>query len=109
VESKTIKPDDPIFPLEFEMPEASEEQCKAVLEVMRNEPVIEVKRLQTLVAAGTENGFQTTLKWMFDKGVLLRTRRMDAYLDPDMIGESMGKPVFSIQSVDFSTDVIVIS
>jgi glycosyltransferase involved in cell wall biosynthesis len=108
VEANTLKPDDPIFPLEFEIPEASREECKAVLAVMRNEPVIEVKRLDKLIATRADNGFQTTLKWMLDKGILLRTKRMDAYLDPDMIGENMGKPVFSIHSVDFATDVIVV-
>ncbi len=108
VEANTLKPDDPIFPLEFEIPEAHQDECKAMLEVMRNEPVIEVKRLDKLIAARAENGFQTTLKWMLYKGILLRTKRMDAYLDPDMIGANMGKPVFSIHSVDFATDVIVI-
>jgi glycosyltransferase involved in cell wall biosynthesis len=108
VEANTLKPDDPIFPLEFEIPEAHQDECKAMLEVMRNEPVIEVKRLDKLIAARAENRFQTTLKWMLYKGILLRTKRMDAYLDPDMIGAIMGKPVFSIHSVDFATDVIVI-
>jgi len=108
VESKTMMPDDPIFPLEFEIPDAHQEQCKAVLEVMRTEPVIEIKRLEKLMAAPAENGFQATLKWMLYKGILLRTKRMDAYLDPDMIGENMGKPVFSIQRVNLATDVLVI-
>jgi len=106
-ESGVIKPDDPIFPLEFEIPAVYQEQCKAVLEILRNEPVVELKRLEKLMA-GRANNLQTTLKWMLDKGILLRTKIMDAYLDPDMIGNKMGKPVFSIQSVNFATDVIAI-
>ena len=108
VESGTIKLDDPIFPIEFVIPKAIQEQCKALLEVMTNEPVIEVKRLEKLIAVRGDNGFQNTLEWMLDKGILLRTKTMDGYLDPDMIGKKMGQPVFSIQSVNFATDVIVI-
>ena len=108
VESGTIKLDDPIFPIEFVIPKAIQEQCKALLEVMTNEPVIEVKRLEKLIAVHGDNGFQNTLEWMLDKGILLRTKTMDGYLDPDMIGKKMGQPVFSIQSVNFATDVIVI-
>jgi hypothetical protein len=33
---------------------------------------------------------------------------MDAYIDPEMIGERIGRPVFSIQNVDLATDVIAI-
>lgn len=108
VESRTLMPDDPIFPLEYEIPEAYREQCKAVLEVMANEPVIEVKRLEKLIATGGDNAFQTTLKWMLDKGILLRTKLMDTYLDPDMVGKKMSKPVLSIQRVNAATDVLVI-
>jgi len=108
VESGTIKLDDPIFPIEFVIPKTIQEQCKALLEVMTNEPVIEVKHLEKLIAMREDNGFQNTLEWMLDKGILLRTKPMDGYLDPDMIGKKMGQPVFSIQSVNFATDVIVI-
>jgi glycosyltransferase involved in cell wall biosynthesis len=108
VESKKILPDDPIFPLEFEMPGNNQEQIRAVLEVMKNEPVIEVKRLEKLIAVRGDNEFQTTVKWMLDKGILLRTKLMDTYLDPDMVGKKMGKPVFSIQRVNSATDVLVI-
>ncbi len=51
---------------------------------------------------------QGTLKWMLEKGILLRTNLMDAYFEADMIGGQMGQPVFSIQAVDYATDVIVI-
>jgi hypothetical protein len=33
---------------------------------------------------------------------------MDNYIEPDMIGEQMGKPVFSIQPVDYTSDVVVV-
>jgi len=108
LESGTIKLDDPIFPLEFVIPEAIHKQCEAMLDVLRNEPVVEVRRLEKLIGSRRDNGFQHTLEWMLDKGILLRTKTMNGYLDPDMIGEKMGKPVFSIQSVNFASDVIVI-
>ena len=45
---------------------------------------------------------------MLDKGILLRTKLMDTYLDPDMVGKKMSKPVLSIQRVNAATDVLVI-
>ena len=45
---------------------------------------------------------------MFKKEILLGTNLMDAYLEPDMVGEQMGQPIFSIQAVDYATDVIAI-
>jgi len=107
-EGKLLLPDDPIFPLEFEIPEAIHATVEAILEALRKQPVISVQSLQQSLPASVQSYVQSTLKWMLEKGIVLRTKLMDAYLEPDMIGERMGQPAFSIQPVDFATDVIVI-
>lgn len=103
-----IQVDDPIFPVEITVPDAERKTCEAILEVLRKEPVIQLERLEHLVNAQARGSLQTTLKWMIDAGVVLRARKMDADIHPQVIEEQMGKPLFSIQSVDFTTDIIVI-
>ncbi len=103
-----IKVDDPIFPSELIVPEVNRKTCEAVLDILRKEPVIQLERLEHLIHAQARSSLQTTLKWLIDAGVLLRTRKMDADVHPQVIEELMGKPLFSIQSVDFTTDIIVI-
>jgi hypothetical protein len=105
VEENVIKLDDPIFPLEFSIPEANRGMVEQTLEVLRKQPIISLKSLQESIPAPS---LQTGLQWLLEKGIVLRTKVMDAYLEPDMIGEQMGQSVFSIQPVDFATDVIVI-
>lgn len=107
-EDQLIKIDDPIFPLEFAMPEANRQTGDAILGVLRTQPVISVESLQQLVPAALQSCFQSTVKWMLEKGIVLRSRVMDASIEADMVGDRMGQPVFSIQPVDFTTDVIVI-
>jgi Glycosyl transferases group 1 len=105
VEENVIKLDDPIFPLEFSIPEANRGMVEQTLEVLRKQPIISLKSLQETIPAPS---LQPALQWLLEKGIVLRTKVMDAYLEPDMIGEQMGQSVFSIQPVDFATDVIVI-
>jgi hypothetical protein len=76
--------------------------------VLRKQPVISVESLQQLIPGPLQSCFQSTVKWMLEKGIVLRSRVMDASIEADMVGECMAQPVFSIQTVDFTTDVIVI-
>jgi glycosyltransferase involved in cell wall biosynthesis len=107
-EENLIKLDDPIFPLEFVMPKAIQKAGEAIFAVLRKQPVISIESLQRTIAADMQNGLQTTLQWMIERGILLRTIIMNASIEPDMIGGRMGQPVFAIQPVDYATDVIVI-
>jgi glycosyltransferase involved in cell wall biosynthesis len=107
-EGQLIKMDDPIFPLEFLIPDVYLKIGEAILAVLRQQPVISIQNLQQLLPAPVQSSFQSTLRWMLQKGIVIRTRLMDATIEPDMIGEQMGRPVFSITPVNFTTDVIVI-
>lgn len=107
-EENLLKLDDPIFPLEFVIPDGNVKTGEAMLEVLRQQPVISVQQLQELLPAALQSCFQSTLRWLLQKGIVLRTRVMDASIEPEMIDERMGRPVFSITPVNFATDVIVI-
>jgi len=108
IEGNLAKLDDPIFPLEVVIPEANQQTAEAVLAVLKKQPVISLEALQQSLPAAVHSCLQSTLKWMLEHGIVLRSRLMDAYIEPDMIGEQMAQPVFSIQPVDFMSDVIVI-
>jgi glycosyltransferase involved in cell wall biosynthesis len=108
IEGNVIRIDDPIFPLEFVMPEENQKTAEAIFAVLRTQPVISVESLQQRIPAPVQSCFQTTVRWMLAKGMLLRSKLMDNYIEPDMIGEQMGKPVFSIQPVDYTSDVVVV-
>ena len=107
-EQNLLKLDDPIFPLEIVMPAANQQTAEAVLAILRKQPVLSIDGLQQVLPPNVQSSFQSTLKWLIEQGIVLRARLMDTYIEPDMIGEQMGQPVFSIQPVDFMSDVIVI-
>jgi glycosyltransferase involved in cell wall biosynthesis len=102
-----IKINDPIFPMEIIVPDDYQKTCHATLEILSREPVIQFQRLQSLIN-GSLAGLDATLKWMLHAGLLLRTRPMNPSIDPGIVGEQMGKPLFTIQSVDYRADIIVI-
>ena len=108
IEDNLIRMDDPIFPLECVMPEENQKTGEAIFEVLRKQPVMSVEALQQLIPASVQSCFQSTVRWMLFKGILLRGKLMDTYIEPDMLGERMGQPVFSIQSVDYTADVVVV-
>ena len=91
-EGPLIKMDDPIFPLEFLIPEANFKAGEAILAVLRQQPVISIENLQQLLPAAVQSCFQSTVKWMLQKGIVIRTRLMDASIEPDMIGEQWAGP-----------------
>lgn len=108
VQARTIRINDPIFSMEAIVPVDFQKVCHVVLEVLRKEPVIQFERLRNLIDGSLLSSLESTLKWMINAGLLLRTRPMNPTTNPRAIGEQMGKPLFSIQGVDYRTDVIVI-
>lgn len=107
-QARTIRINDPIFPMEVIVPVDYQKTCHAVLEIVRREPVIQFERLRSLIDGSMLSCLESTLKWMLNAGILLRTKRMNPAIDPRIIGEQMGRPLFLIQGVDYRTDVIVI-
>jgi hypothetical protein len=107
-EGGIIRINDPIFPMEVSMPEDYQETCHAILEIFKREPVVRLKRLISLLTSPLVSSTDETLTWMLNAGILLRTRPMNPSLDPELIGDQMSRPLFTIQNVDYRSDVYVI-
>jgi hypothetical protein len=105
-EGQIVRINDPIFPMEVSMPGNYQRTCHAILEIFKTEPVVQLKRLQSLMTRS--HATDDTLTWMLTAGILLRTRPMNPSLDPRLIGDKMSKPVFTIQTVDYESDVFVL-
>lgn len=108
IEGVLVKFDDPIFPLEVEIPEPNQAAANPIFAILEKLPVIDLAALERLLPVSVRSCLQSTLRWMLQKGILLRSMLMDSYLEPDSSLEKMGQPVFKIQSVDYATDVIVL-
>lgn len=105
-EGGSIRINDPMFPMEVSMPRDYRETCQAILEILKREPVVQLKRLISLMPL--VDSTNETLKWMLNAGILLRSRPMNPSIDPELVGDQMSRPLFSIQSMDYRTDVYVI-
>jgi hypothetical protein len=82
------------------MPGDYQKTCHAILEILKTEPVVQLRRLRSLMTSSQPAAIDDTLTWMLTAGILLRTRPMNPSLDPTLIGDKMSKPVFTIQTVD---------
>ena len=107
-EERMVLINDPIFPLELIMPAAYEQTCHAVLEILRKEPVIQLQRLRSLMNSAMPTSLDDCIRWMLNAGIALRTRPMNPSVDPKSIGDMMGRPLFTIEEVDYRSDVLVI-
>jgi glycosyltransferase involved in cell wall biosynthesis len=107
-EERNLKINDPIFPMEVTVPADYQKTCQAILEILRKEPVIQFEHLKSSVDSSLHTSLDACLKWLLKAGILLRTRPMNPSINPKLIGDQMGKPLFTIQGVDYRTDAFVI-
>jgi len=107
-EERLVLINDPIFPLELIMPADYQKTCHAVMEILRKEPVIELQRLRSLMDSSLRASLDDSLRWMLNAGIALRTRPMTPSIDPKLIDDLMGRPLFAIEEVDYRSDVLVI-
>ena len=99
--------DHALFPFELEVPPSHAGAFQAILAAMRGTPAVAVGDL-TDAPLGSTEGFDQALSWMLGKGVLLRSRRVDGWVDPGRVDERLSRVVFSVQKVDrTSTDLLV--
>jgi len=105
---RNLEINDPIFPMEVTVPANYHKACQATLEILSREPVVQLKHLKGSVDSSLHTSLDASLKWMLNAGILLRTRPMDPSIDPKLIGDQMGQPLFRIQGVDYRTDAFVV-
>jgi glycosyltransferase involved in cell wall biosynthesis len=98
---------DPVFPLEITIPVEYQEVVCTVIDVMKEEPAITVERLTRDYLAGQVD-IPGALEWMIEAGLILKTESENEAISPRSINSQMSIPLFSIQSVDYMTDVVVI-
>jgi len=98
---------DPIYPLKITIPPEHRVAVNRVIDVLRDEPVITVERLTAGLLAG-QAGVSDAVEWMIDAGLILKTEPEIGHLPPRVIGGHMGLPLFSIQSISSSTDIVVV-
>lgn len=99
--------DHALFPFELEVPPAHRDAFRAILAAARGTPALTVAGLSEALPASTR-GFAEALAWMLEKGVLLRSRHVDGWVDPRRVDDRLSKVLFSVQKVDrASTDLLV--
>lgn len=105
---RNLEINDPIFPMEVIVPADYQKACQATLEILSREPVVQLEQLRRSVDRSLHTSLDACLKWMVNAGILLRTRPMNPSIDPKLIGDQMGQPLFRIQGVDYRTDAFVV-
>ena len=104
---RSIEINDPIFPLNVTIPAEICEAVNAVIGAMREEPAITVKRLNGNYLAGLPN-VSRALEWMAETGLILKNDSQNGDLSPSSIGHGMSLPLFSIQRINSSTDIMIL-
>ncbi|MET0625050.1 MAG: glycosyltransferase family 4 protein [Pyrinomonadaceae bacterium] len=102
-----VEVNDLLFPFEVGVPEAHQEAAAAVLGAMVEEPVIGVGRLLQTYRLDRAETLEA-LSWMLEAGLLLRARGGDFAVAPSQVGVEMSAPLFSVEAVEYSTDVVLI-
>jgi glycosyltransferase involved in cell wall biosynthesis len=102
---KRVLVDDPIYPLEVEVPANLMNPVRAILRVLRVEPAITAGRLlrERLDHAGPA---AEAVAWMLEAGLLLRTRGELGPLDPRRIGPQLARRLFTVQRIALTADIV---
>jgi hypothetical protein len=99
--------DGPIYPLYITIPPEHIKIVYAVIDAMKEEPAITVKRLANNYLAGQANT-SDALEWMIEAGLILKSGPENGAISAHNISSQMSLPLFSTQNLDASTDFIVL-
>jgi glycosyltransferase involved in cell wall biosynthesis len=105
-DERSLEIDDPIFPLRISIPDKYKEIVEVVIGAMQEEPAIMFERLQKEYLAGRSEVLEA-VEWMIDAGLILESVSENSIISPRSIGKQMSTPLFSIQRVNSSADIIV--
>jgi len=107
-DKQSVVINDPIFPFEIALPDNLKEAIRAIAEIMKKEPAITVGRL-IKTSSATQQDVLSAMEWMFDTGLIVKNEPESWAIAPQSIGCQMATPLFSIQGIDHSTDIIFIN
>lgn len=103
-EDGTLSVNDPLYPFDLSVPEHLRAGVRAALQVMDTQPVIKAERL---TAAQLGIDVKGALAWMLAEGLILMTAPERCCVEPSAAGRHAARPLFSIQSVSHTTDVVI--
>jgi hypothetical protein len=99
--------DDPLHSFRLDVPPAYLENVRAIFTAMREEPAITVDKL-TRVRLATLADDSAALRWMLEMGLVLRTRPVPGWIEPETVDRRVSEVLFSVQYVDReATDLVV--
>jgi hypothetical protein len=98
---------DPIFPFSITIPVEHKKVARIVIEAMMEEPAIVLERLTNKYLAGQAN-ISDALEWMIDAGLIFYGGIENEALSASCIGGQMSLPLFSFQSVNSLSDIVVL-
>jgi hypothetical protein len=88
-------PDDPLYPLECELPAGRERAFQAIRAVFRTVPVLTYERISTWL--GTEPGWLATLEWMVASRLVLRCSEPAGWLEHSIVPREVGEVLFDFR------------
>jgi glycosyltransferase involved in cell wall biosynthesis len=99
---------DPIFPFECMPPECFMDAILTALKGLTKEPVITVEKLMNRYLGDAAESIEV-ITWMLNEGLILGTRSNCRNVNAiDHLSPIAGVPLFNIQPIDFTTDVVVL-
>lgn len=88
--------DDPLYPLECEVPAKHVRSFRKLLAAFAAEPVMTVARISQRHGALSSDAL-AALPWMIESGLVLRSLEEPDGLDPRSVQPSVAQPLFSFQ------------
>jgi glycosyltransferase involved in cell wall biosynthesis len=96
-----------LYPFPVQVPVEHLDGVHAILDVLREEPAITVERLAGTRLNFTPELFQA-LSWMLEAGLVLRTRAVAGWMDPETVDTRLSQSLITGQSIDRDiTDLLV--
>ena len=101
IENDVIAIEDPIYPFEIAIPINLRKSIRVAAEIMSRKPATQAAALQ---AKGLD--LKDALAWLIDAGVVLVSTHEDTA--PDSMTARMGVPLFSMQGINYNSDLVYI-
>jgi glycosyltransferase involved in cell wall biosynthesis len=107
LDGEAVRPDHICHPYPVQVPAELRPAVWSILEQMREHPALTVERLIESRLDAVEQTCDAVY-FLLDTGLLLRTRAVPGWMDPESVGRTMADPLFTTVTVDrASVDLLV--
>ena len=100
--------DDPLFPLECEVPAGRVRPFRKLLAIFAAEPVVTVERMTEHHLPRSPAALRT-LEWMIETGLVLRSLGLPGGIAPEVVPPEAARPLFSFQRLPLDGPDFVVS